>query len=103
MISPFSLWCLPASLFSSLKGIIYFCTTSQFSVDNILDVYDSHDYEPHAGLGRSGQHDGVEMMHLGSCLHLMFTLWLWPALFQNLIYNFIITDSLCVYPPYFTC
>ena len=55
MISPFSLWCLPASLFSSLKGIIYFCTTSQFPVDNILDVYDSHDYEPHAGLGRSRQ------------------------------------------------
>ena len=42
---PFSLQCLSTSLFSSLKGIIYFCITSQFPVDNILDMYDSHDYE----------------------------------------------------------
>ena len=55
IISPFSLQCLLASLFSSLKGISYSCTTSQFPVDNILDVYDSHDYKPHAGVGRSGQ------------------------------------------------
>ena len=55
IISPFSLWCLPASLFSSLKGISYSCTTSQFPVDNILDVYDSHDYEPCAGVRRSGK------------------------------------------------
>ena len=55
IISPFSLQCLPASLFSSLKGISYSCTTSQFPVDNNLDVYDSHDFEPHAGVGRSGQ------------------------------------------------
>ena len=110
MIFPFSLQCLPISLFNSLNGIFYFCTTSQFPVDNILDVYDSHDYKPHAGLGRSGQmvcwdpqHDGVEMMHLGGSLHLAFMLWLWPVAFQKLVNNCIITNLLCIYPPYFTC
>ena len=49
------------------------------------------------------QYDGIEMMHLGGCLHVMFVLWLWPAAFQKLVNNFIIINLLCIYPPYFIC
>ena len=42
-------------------------------------------------------------MCLGSCSHLTFMLWLWPAAPQKLVNNFIIINLLCIYPPYFTC
>ena len=61
-------------------------------------MYDSHDYEPHAGSGRSRQTSAgtcstmsiisVEMMHLGSCSHLTFMLWLGPVAFHKLVNNF---------------
>ena len=33
-------------------------------------------------------HRSVEMMHLGSYLHLPFTLWLWSAAFDKHVNNF---------------
>ena len=33
-------------------------------------------------------HNSIEMMCLGSCLHLTFTLWLWPVAFHKLVNSF---------------